>query len=523
MRGRGVGGGRGGRTAITDDQGRYRLSELSADTYTVTASKGGFVDAIYGQRRPQQPGTPVQVADGQEAANVDLRLVRGGVITGHVLDEDGEALSRALVTVQRYQYVRGERQLTPAGGDQTDDRGQYRVFGLPAGDYYVSATAGGLGQLIGRGLQQLATGAGALGGGRGGRGPGGPGAFGAFGATPDSEPTGYAPTYYPGVVSGPEAGKVNVAPGQEVVGIDFQIQRPLRNRQRHRRGGRRRRPRAVDAAGLRWPRSVWRPGAQRTLAGRRDFHDLRTSSRPLRGDRAIGRTRGRSENRHAISRGERQNIAGETLVLQGGVTVAGNITVESAGTPAPSDYSSFRVDVPDVSPLPFGGGGGGRGGGPAGRSEKNGAFEVTNLLPGKHFIRVTGAGQGQAQWTLKSVNIGGQDVTDQAVELKAGQNVDNVTVVLTDRTTEISGTVRDGKSTGMPALTVIAFSTDQQYWRAQSRHIQAVRTDQAGAYACATSAGRLPDRRRRGCRAGRVVRSRLPGAGPHRRDARVAQ
>ena len=57
------------------------------------------------------------------------------------MDEDGEALPRALVTVQRYQYVGGERQLTPAGGDQTDDRGQYRVFGLPPGDYYVSATA----------------------------------------------------------------------------------------------------------------------------------------------------------------------------------------------------------------------------------------------------------------------------------------------------------------------------------------------------------------------------------------------
>jgi len=42
------------------------------------------------------------------------------VITGRVLDEDGEALARAIVTVQRYQYLRGDRQLTPAGGDQTD-------------------------------------------------------------------------------------------------------------------------------------------------------------------------------------------------------------------------------------------------------------------------------------------------------------------------------------------------------------------------------------------------------------------
>src|SRR4029079_8964196 len=116
--------------------------------------------------------TPLTLADAQVAANVDLRLVRGGVVTGRIGDEDGEPLTRALVTVQRYQYLRGERQLQPAGGDQTDDRGQYRVFGLRPGDYYISATNAGLTQLIGRGLQQLAAGIGAAGG-RGGR--GGPG------------------------------------------------------------------------------------------------------------------------------------------------------------------------------------------------------------------------------------------------------------------------------------------------------------------------------------------------------------
>jgi hypothetical protein len=126
-----LGGGRSGRGATTDDQGRYIVTDLGAGSYTITASKNGFVDAVFGQRRPQQPGTPVTIADAQAATNIDLRLTRGGVITGTVQDEDGEALPRAIVSVQRYQYVGGERQLRPAGGDQTDDRGQYRVFGLP--------------------------------------------------------------------------------------------------------------------------------------------------------------------------------------------------------------------------------------------------------------------------------------------------------------------------------------------------------------------------------------------------------
>ena len=212
------GTGRGGRSTITDDQGIYTVTALGAGSYTVIASKNGFVDAIYGQRRPLQAGAPLELADNQQAANVDPRLIRGGVITGHVLDEDGEPLVRAVVTIQRYQYLQGTRQLTSAGGDQTDDRGMYRVFGLPAGDYYVSVNVAGLGQFLGRGLQQLAAGIGGFGG------PGGRGGRGGFGAPDESEPSGYAPTYYPGVVSANEAGKIPLGPGQEVGGIDFQIQ-----------------------------------------------------------------------------------------------------------------------------------------------------------------------------------------------------------------------------------------------------------------------------------------------------------
>ena len=74
------------------------------------------------------------------------------------------------------------------------------------------------------------------------------------------------------------------------------------------------------------------------------------------------------------------------------------------------------------------------------------------------------------------------DVTDEPFEIKPGQNVDNVTVVLSDRSTQLSGTVRDARNAAAPALTVIAFSTEPQFWRAQSRHIQTRRTGQTGTY-----------------------------------------
>ena len=495
-----MGGGRAGRGATTDDQGRYLVTDLGAGTYTVTGSKNGFVDAVYGQRRPLQPGTPVIIADAQAAANIDLRLVRGGVITGAVRDEDGEALPRAIVTVQRYQYVGGERQLRPAGGDQTDDRGQYRVFGLPPGEYYVSAATGGLGQLLGRGMQQLAAGVGALGGRGGGRGAAGAGAgvLGPLTGSDEPEATGYAPTYFPGVVTAAEAGKVTVGPGQEAAGIDFQIQLVALATVSGIVAG------ADDVvpvmlmaeeAGGRGPLG----GPMLTGRSQADGTFVISNVPPGRYV-AIARSGGRNNDPRTAMQSivvNGQNIGGVSLVLQPGVTLSGNITVESSGTPAPADYSGFRVDVPDVTPLPFGGGGGGGGGrgglaGGAGRAEKNGTFQVANLLPGRHYIRIAGGAQGQGQgrgqaqdqgaWSLKSVLVAGQDVTDQAVDLKPGQNVENVTIVLTDRATEIAGTVRDRSNAPAAGVTVIAFSTDQQYWRAQSRHIQAVRTDATGAF-----------------------------------------
>src|SRR3954471_19537347 len=129
----------GGRGVLTDDSGTFDFAELPAGRYTLTASKSGFIGLSYGQRRPLQAGTPLQLADGQQLRGIDFRLPRGGVLAGHVFDEDGDAMPGAMVRVMRYQYQQGERRLVPAGTAQTDDKGSYRVWGLNPGDYYVSA------------------------------------------------------------------------------------------------------------------------------------------------------------------------------------------------------------------------------------------------------------------------------------------------------------------------------------------------------------------------------------------------
>jgi len=81
---------RGGRSAITDDTGRFSFTSLPAGRFTLTASKAGYVDITYGAKRPGRPGTPIQLADGEKLDKANLTLPRGSVITGIVIDENGE-------------------------------------------------------------------------------------------------------------------------------------------------------------------------------------------------------------------------------------------------------------------------------------------------------------------------------------------------------------------------------------------------------------------------------------------------
>jgi hypothetical protein len=331
----------------------------------------------------------------------------------------------------------------------------------------VSATAGGLAQILGRGFQFAA---GALAGaGRGGR-----GAF--FGGPPveDAEPVGYAPTYYPGVTSAADATKVTVAPGQELGGIDFQVQLVAMSTV------------SGTVIGSSGPVPVMLVPQDRGGVFRRQV--LRAGSQadgsfaianvPPGHYTAIARSGGRGEDPRIGTQAVTvagDNVTGISIALQPGVSLAGYITVESSGTPAPVDYSGFRVDAPDVDPLPFVGGGPNTSGS---RAEKNGAFQINGLLPGRHYIRVN----GQGSWSLQSVSVAGRDVTDEPVDLKSGQNVDSVSIVLTDRSTQVTGTVRDAEGNPVQQITVIAFSADQQYWHSQSRQIQAVRVDQSGVF-----------------------------------------
>ena len=215
---------------LTDDNGAFDFAELPAGRYTMTVSKSGFVSLSYGQRRPLQAGTPLQLADGQQMKGIEFRLPRGSVIAGHVFDEDGDPMPGVMVRVMRYQYLQGDRRLKPAGTAQTDDKGQYRVWGLMPGDYYVDAQArlnsasAAAGRRWWTRRRPGRRAAGAAWRRRRDRPDRRPERRGALFGTDDEDQKAYAPTYYPGVTSVNEARPVTVGLSQESLDNDFSLQ-----------------------------------------------------------------------------------------------------------------------------------------------------------------------------------------------------------------------------------------------------------------------------------------------------------
>ena len=95
--------GRGGGVTSTDNNGLFEINDLAAGRYNVTVMKGGFAQAAFGQRRPGDPGTPIDLAEGQTAGKVNF-VLRGGVISGVVVDDGGEPVSGTQVAAMRYQW-----------------------------------------------------------------------------------------------------------------------------------------------------------------------------------------------------------------------------------------------------------------------------------------------------------------------------------------------------------------------------------------------------------------------------------
>jgi uncharacterized protein (DUF2141 family) len=226
------------KSVVTNDAGRFAFTGLPAGRYTLSANKPAFLRTAYGAKRWDRPGTPITLKEGHQMTDIVLRLPRGGVLSGVITDENGAPAFGVGVRVMQMRMQNGERtftQVLASGqfGETTDDRGMYRLYGLPPGEYAVTATprvmAGEIRAMteneiraVMQALQQQQVAAQ-----QAAQRPGMPGASATTPLAPkpevDTVMVGYASVYYPGTTSASTAQTVMVAAGEERSGVDFAL------------------------------------------------------------------------------------------------------------------------------------------------------------------------------------------------------------------------------------------------------------------------------------------------------------
>jgi len=135
--------------AVTDQEGVYRITNVPAGSYEVSPSAPAFVLADF---NPSARGKSVVVSEDENVDGINFSLIRGGVITGKVIDADGRPAIQQQVHIFRLEDMERQgpqRSVFSFANAMTDDRGIYRMYGVRAGRYKV-ATGRGDDAFIGR-------------------------------------------------------------------------------------------------------------------------------------------------------------------------------------------------------------------------------------------------------------------------------------------------------------------------------------------------------------------------------------
>ena len=424
--------------AKTNDEGEYQIADVPPGRYRIFGTRTGFVRQSF-SRNPSQgrssSGTLVAVRAGQVLPNIDFYLIPGGVIEGQIFDTDYDPLSRVKVSLQRVRTVGGRRTLASVANASTDDRGLYRLFGIPPGRYYLSAT------------------------------------YRPF-EMPRGEKATPVPTYYPGVPSPQQATEIDVHPGTQHAGADM----VLLEARSYSLGGT-----VVDAEGsplasvrvhCRKPASEgWAGeaagGATTDSAGNFEVMNLVPGEYLLSGyaDQA-----GRTLLGSAAYTVSNRDVRGALLALGDGAEIQGKIVAE--GSDAELDPRQVLVHVVPEEIIP-----------PVFNKQiaelnEDSTFQIGQIPPGSARITVT---LPPGNFYPKSIRLRGMEVVDQAFSVSGNERISRVEVVVSPEGAQLAGVVEDDDTgEAAPGATVLIFSSNRAKRKAHSRFTRTTQADQDG-------------------------------------------
>lgn len=428
----------------TDAGGRFELKGIDPGRYRLRVVRDGFVTMEYGQRTPSDPGAIMSLSSGQGMKDLLFRLLPSAVISGRIQNEEGEPLPWVRVSALRETYFRGRRRLISETTVATDDLGQYRLFGLRPGRYFIQAT-----YKPGQRLDSSDD----------------------TDSAPESVKSGYVPTYYPGSIDKAKAITVAVKTGEEISSMDFLLEPTTTYSIRGH----------VSILGVRSSTD----GVIVMLVPRTNGRDWTTPNRQSLVDKGDGSfalsdilpgaytvsamwmgsdRRYQAQQSVDVASGD---VEGLQLVLTPGWNVSGQIVWDQ-------QKPSLEKGILDVFARSLNTG---IAAGAQGRVNANGTFLLHELPEGTY--QLTTAGQTQDCY-LKSIRYAGMEVSGDEFNVIRGTQA-TLEVTLSARGAHLQGTVTDAD--GLPAAGVWVVLIPDGARRSEYHLFKQLTTDQYGRFA----------------------------------------
>jgi hypothetical protein len=425
---------------ITDAQGHFQFDKVEPGNHSLEALHNGYVKMGYGQKKYGDPGANLSLAAGQKMTDLVFKLPRKSSISGRVMDEDGQPLPRVGVKVYQRSGRDSKHHLGGVTGALTNDLGEYRIFDLVPGRYYVRAN-----------YQEPTE------------------VMGIKPSSPMSPKESYPPTFYPNAADPAKAVGIMNA-GDQIPSVDFLLEPVhvvnIRGKVFN-----------TIASGTDGNLSVILMQRSEVLndfapvssqvwnkEGRFEFRDVFPGSYVIAASWSVNQERYSARRELEVGNAD---VEGINMTFLRGVDVSGRVVWEQK---PPSEARGVRValEVSDPGPFPSNSG--------APVAEPDGTFLIKNVPEGVYRPHVF---TGSLDCFLKSARYGGADVTDGGLSPHAGTDA-ALELKLSCRAARIEGIALTEDS--LPAAGVYVVAIPDAPRRDHDWEYRAERTDQNGRF-----------------------------------------
>ncbi len=426
-------------TVTADAQGVFEAGKLEPGTYHAICSKTGYVTTSYKAKRAGQDGEELILRDDQVMKDVDFQMLRGAAIAGTISDEEGEPVSGVSVQAMSKAFKEGKPSLQSRNSAKTDDRGNYRLYDLPPGRYYVQAG--------GKNVMDM-----------------------AMSMYQGGTPATYPILIYPNATRLSDAQAITLQAGAEVLGINIRLRGDstykVSGKITDLRSGKPLGDAVLVVSGEDMMLSMGAPTQTRPDG---TFH--LTALAPGHYQMMVVDPKAMAKGGMPMVRGfdvGSADITDLNINVGSGSVIKGKLKADGGAVPEKSGVVLAPKNVSSLMPGGFA------------TADTDGTFTMENVQPGSYILKVQAPNSDTKPFFLREITANNQDVTETAIVVPEYGNLE-LSAMLDFRPGQASGNVLDEDGKPLHGAAIVLVSADAKR-RDDDRYFKHATSDSKGGY-----------------------------------------